>query len=589
MTEFVFVSAERIPLGQKILADKLEERGVKTKIISLATLFGKTFDEKGEDSFRERKRVENFKQGVDAYFRGVRPKIEGAQFFGMTFFDTIGEKETSFVISRAIKKYFPNSTLIAGGPAFNSNPKAFLKESGADYALRGEAENTLPKLIELLSKRKEGNLSEIPGVMFRKEGRIYSHPINAKLTTKEIQNSKFTYVKQGNIAFTYSERGCKNACIFCTIPRKGNPIMIKTETIIQGLEQLAQNKEIKQISFMDDHFFSDTKRANELLNEIIKRKLNKRFIFDCAATIESFIKNGKPNLAFMRKIKRAGIFGMEIGLEALNDNMLRELKGNRYTKVQAIEVLKALKKTGLEVNNYLLAGGINTRARDFMESYYSALRLEMKGTANFYTTAMIGATKQTPIHRAAEKENALFTNTGRNVKPTKEGRTGFRLAIPKDEELRKLFIEKLRKRQGRQFSSKDLPRVIKMGQESKDRVMQKYARKLQRISGEHEVQFKLLENVSEHIRAHVAAREMQKQGIKFTIPNLKKFLQNPKIKEAVNALASKTYYSYVNQVIASRKLKGIERLRAIQKLRKTIGIGTTYEFNSKKYNPKLRR
>jgi len=589
MVEFVFVSVGRIPLGQKILMDKLEERGITTKLISMQTLHSNIYDEKGEDSFFQKRKTEEFKAGVEAYLRGVKGKIEGANFFGMTFFDTIGEKETSFIVSRAIKKYFPQSTLIAGGPAFNSNPRAFLKESGADYALRGEAENTLVKLIEIISKRKEGNVSEIQGVMFRKEGRIYSNPLDAKLTTQEVQNSKFTYVKEGKIAFTYSERGCKNACVFCTIPRKGNPIMINTKTIIDGIEQLAQNKEIKQISFMDDHFFSDTKRANELLDEIIKRKLNKRFVFDCAATIESFIKKGKPNLAFMRKIKRAGILGMEIGLEALNDNMLKELKGNRYTKVEAIQVLKALKKTGLATNNYLLAGGINTRARDFMESYYSALRLEMKGTANFYTTAMVSATKKTPIYRQAEKENSLFTMTGRNVGPLREGRTGFRLAIPKDENLRKLFLEKLRKREGRQFTSQDLPRVIKMGQESKDKVAQKYARKLQRISGEHKAQFNLLEKVSDNIRAHVAAKEMQKQGIKFNIPNLKKFLQNPNIRESVNALAQSTYQSYVTQRIALRKLQGVERLRAIQTLRKTTGIGTTFEFNPKKFNKKLRR
>ncbi len=40
----------------------------------------------------------------------------------------------------------------------------------------------------------------------------------------------------------------------------------------------------------------------------------------------------------------------------------------------------------------------------------------------------------------------------------------------------------------------------------------------------------------------------------------------------------------MTQMIASRKLKGIERLRAIQKMRKTTGIGQTFEFNQKKFN-----
>ncbi len=579
MVEFVFVSLGRIPLGQKILLDKLEEKGITTKLISMQTLFSNVFDELGEDSFRSKRKREEFHEGVKAYLRAVKSNIEGSQFFGMTFFDTIGEKETSFVVAKEIKKAFPNSILIAGGPAFNSDPKAFLKESGADYALRGEAENTLPKLIEIISKRKEGKIQDIPGIMFRKEGRIYSHPLNAKLTAEEIQNSKFAYLKQGNVAFTYSERGCKNACIFCTIPRKGNPIMINTKTIIDGIEQLAQNKDIKQISFLDDQFFSDTKRANEILNEIIKRKLNKRFIFDCAATIESLLKNGKPNLALLRKIKQAGIFGMELGLEALNDNMLRELKGNRYTKVQAIEVLKALKKTGISTNNYLLAGGINTRARDFIESYYSALRLEMKGIANFFSNAIIGATKKTPIHAQAEKENSLFTMRGRKVGPLKEGRTGFRLAIPKDEELRRMFLEKLRKKEGRQFNSNDLPRVIKMGQESKDKVAQKYAKKLQKIQGENTAHTTTLRQIANNIKLRIASREMQKQKIKFNLNNLKLFLSNPVINEAINKEAIMRYHQYLPQLNKAKTLTGIKRLKAIQKMRKQTGIGMTYQFD----------
>ncbi|OQA31388.1 MAG: coproporphyrinogen III oxidase [archaeon ADurb.Bin336] len=589
MTEFVFVSVGRIPLGQKILADKLNERGIKTKIISLATLYEKIFDAKGEDAYKERKRVKAFQRGVDAYLKGVEGKIQGAQFFGMTFFDTIGAKETSFVISHAIKKHFPNSTLIAGGPAFNSDPTSFLKESKADYALRGEAENTLPRLIEILSKRKKGNIKNITGIMFREKGKIYSHPSSAKLTPTEIKNSKFTYIKEGRIAFTYSERGCKNACIFCTVPRKGNPMNIKTETIIQGLEQLTKNKEIQQVSFVDNHFFSNSKRANEILNEIIKRKLNKRFVFDCATTIEAFIKNGKPNTALMKKAREAGIMGMEIGVEALNDNMLKEIKGKRYTKVQAIEVLKAFKKSGIQTNNYMLAGGVHTRARDFMESYYNALRLEMKGTAFFYPMAMIGATKKTPIHRTAEKENALFTRTGRNVKPTRKGKTGFRIVVPKDEALRKLFIEKLKRGEGRQFTSSNIPNVVKMGQESNDKVMQKYARKLQKMEGEEKAIMNLLEKLSINIRTHVVAREMQKKGIKLTNPNLKKFLQNPKTREAIETLSRKTLDSYLTQSIALKKLTGVERLRAIQKLRKTTGIGTTYNFRLKKHARTTRR
>jgi len=579
MTEFVFVSLKGRPLGQEILRKELEKSGISARLVSMDTLYNNIFD-KGEMALSKRENVYKFREGVKSYLRLLRKSVGEPRFFGMTMFDTIGAKQTDFVVAQEIKKAFPNSTLIAGGPAFNSNPRGFLRESGADYAIRGEAEKSLVQLVKILSGKENGRIEKIPGIVYRGKRKIVATKA-ARLSLEEIRTAEFTYLKDGPVAITYTERGCPNACVFCTVPRKGNPAKIDEKTIIEGILALAKNPEIKTISLQDDQFFLDKERANRILDEIIRLGLNKRFAFDTQATVESLLKNGKADVQLIRKMKRAGIKGMAIGVEAFNNNMLRELKGGRYTKEQAIEVLKEIRKFGIYTENFMLAGGIETRARDFIESYYTALRLEQKGIAHFYPSVIVQANKGTAIHTRAEKENALATMNGRRVGAVKSGRTGTRMVLPKDEHLRALFVEKLRREKERVFTSADIPHIVKMAQNTKDPVALKYARKIQSMAGQREAGRNLIERIKGNLMERILEREMKKAGIVISRKSAQEFWKNPENSERITAEGEHLYQAYRKLFVRAHTQKGIPRLRTIQEMKKITGAGITYNYQMK--------
>lgn len=325
------------------------------------------------------------------------------------------------------------------------------------------------------------------------------------------------------------------------------------------------------------------------MQAIIDNDLNKRFTFDCAATIDSLLKNGKPNIALIRKIRRAGFISLEIGTEALNTQMLLELKGNRYTKEQAINVLKAINKEKIHTRNFLLAGGIETKARHFIESYYNSLALEHKGIADFYSPTIIGATRGTKIYKTASKENLLATRTGRFVKAPQGNKVGFRLVIPKDSELRKLFQEKLREQKKRSFDSQDIPRIVRMGQNSQDPITQKYARKIQKLSGERTAQEKAFDKLWITFSKRVLAKELEKRKLLTNQQTIKKFMQNPRNRQEIAVKAEKLLWAYLPLYKKARKQKGIKRLKAIQKMRKKTGIGMTPDFRTKYYEGRIKR
>jgi radical SAM superfamily enzyme YgiQ (UPF0313 family) len=577
MAEFVFFSVDARPLGHEVLKRELERNGVSTQLVSAQNVFRRNLV--GEIDFRSRKKVKQARIELENYIKTLRATVGQPKFIGMTFFDTRGSKEIDFFVAKALKYYFPNSTLIAGGPAFNSNPKGYLRESGADYAIGGEAEKSIVKLVKILSGREAGNIQNVEGIIYRKGRNIISAP-RAKLSEEEIRNAEFVYLRDRTAAMTYTERGCPNACIFCTVPRKGKPAQLDEKTIIEGLKNLAKNPQIKSVSFLDDQFFTDQKRASRIMQAIINNGLHKRFKFDCAATIDSLLQNGKPNISLIRKIKRAGFVSLEIGTEALNNQMLRELKGGRYTKEQAISVLKALNQGKIHSRNFLLASGIETKARHFIESYYNSLVLEHKGIADFYSPGMIGATRGTAIYKRAVAENALATITGREVNAPRGNRVGFRLVMPKDAELKHLFKEKLKER-NRLFDSDDISKIVKMGQTSTDPVAQKYARKLQRLSGRRETENREFDNVWLNISKRVLLEEIKKRGITPTAKNLKTFMNDPVNRKEISQQAEITLRKYIPLRRKAVSAAGIERLKIIQKMRKRTGIGMISDIRIK--------
>lgn len=570
MAEFVFLSVGKTPIGQVILSKKLNQAGISTKTYSMDNIFRRAIDA-GEDA-RLQKNTSKFKKGAEEYLQELSQKVPSPTFIGMTFFDSELEKNTSFFVAKNLKRFFPNAQLIAGGPAFSSNPTGFFKEVKANYAIAGEAENALVKLVKLLTKRETGALEEVEGIIFRKNNRIIKNP-PARITREEIQNAAFVSITNGKYAATYSERGCPNACVFCTVPRKGNPAQLKEETIIEGIKSLAKNKKIEVISLVDDQFFADKERASRILDKIIELGLNKRFKFDYGATIESLLKNGKPDLTLIRKIKRAGTTLLQIGTEALNNNMLKELKGGRYTKEQAIAVLKALQENKIHTTSYMLAGGIETRARDFLESYYNAKSLSIKRRIYFQPMVIIGATKGTPIQKAAEREKLLFTIAGRNAPMPKTG-VGSRFVLPKDPHLRKLLIEKQKKDKTRIVNFNEDKKVIDMALASQDPVALKYARKIQKVSGQLRAQNNLITKFKGGFIAKKIENELTKQGLALTPQNANKFLATQKGKELLKQSERQVGY-YARIWVKAHKQEGIERLRTIQKMRKRYGVGMT--------------
>ena len=576
MAEIIFLTTSTAPpMGLGQLAKSLSSHGIQSGLVSFGEKFN-LLERKGQEDKHNRK---VFAQEVEKELRRLNLGKKGVRFIGMPMYDSVDQK-AEVEIARIVKRIYPKIKLIGGGPAFTSNPRGFFAQGKFDYAIRGEAEKALPKLINAIKQKR--NVDDVEGLVYRKSGRIITKPITL-LTQEEIQKETMPLSRIGAGAMTYTERGCPNACIFCTVPRKGKPVQLEIEEIIRGLKQLTKNPEIKVVSFMDDHLMHDRPRAIKLLRAINENGLNKKLKFATSISVDSLLKNGQPDGELLNWMKRAGIVRVFVGTEAFNNPMLAELKNGKYTKEQAVELNHAISRKGIWVEHYMLAGGIETRAKDFIESYYTLQKLRQRRFNSSNQIGLIQAIKGTKIYQTASKEGMLLDLRGRKAIPIRDRQIGKRFVSPKDPLLAQMIKENL-KQKLTTLTSEDLDKVIKLAKAvgQTDSHAAQYVKRLLKVKAHTTLQNKFLDEAKAHFFVDMIERELKLRGLNYTQERAETLLQEKELKDRMLKHAESMAVAYLTHKRKIQKLKGTERLRSIQKMRHRLGQGMTLTVLRKK-------
>jgi len=563
------------PLSTKVLARSLGKAGIDCSVLDFSDFARKIISPK--KGFYNSNKFSDFVEAVKKDINRESNTLSSTRFFGISFYDWEAERSITIPIARFLKQRFPNALLIGGGPAFNTNPKGYFSAAKLDYAIAGEAEKALPALVKAVLASDSKALHNVDGLVYRSGKRIILPQKKAMLSFEEIRGSPaiFSLESKGRVV-TYSERGCGNACVFCSVPRRGMPVALADETIISAINELAKNDYIKEIHFADDQLFFNKDRISRVFGRIIELGLNKRFRFSGLATIDSFLKDGKVDYQFINFLKRANFSHLAVGTESLNDAVLRELKGGRYTSVQAIKVNSALKSAGIKTAHFMLAGGIETRAKDFLESYYRGLVKSYRLSGEYAYPSIVQAFRGSAFYEKARKEGALFTQMGRPFKETKKPSITTAFVVPKDPLLREVFLEKMRKG-GKNFPEGDLKRMIKLSKklDSLGQNSEGMTRRLQRQFGNEEIIYRERGNTFYNFYLNFLSNEMKKRGLKINHRNHMKLIRESGVEQRLFDQARLAARKYASARATAEGLKGKSRLMQVRKMRQKFGVGMT--------------
>jgi len=260
-----------------------------------------------------------------------------------------------------------NIPLVVGGYKATEKVEELFKACPTiDIVARGEGEKTIQEIFRGVA------LKDILGVSYRENGKIVHNPnrpfpdVDTLVPPdRSLRRNEYMLavngIKVANINFdsVLSARGCPFDCKFCTFSL--NPLGQKRNYAARSVDSVVneiQGLKAGVVLFSDDNFFTNPKRAEEICDLIIERKIRKRFIAQARIEIA-----GYPGL--LAKMVKAGFKALLIGIESPHDWILAQLnKGFNQEMIRKSFVV--LKKYPIFYNGYFIYGNIGETEKEML-------------------------------------------------------------------------------------------------------------------------------------------------------------------------------------------------------------------------------
>lgn len=274
--------------------------------------------------------------------------------------------------------------IVLGGPHISAIGAKALRESEADFAVKGEGEKTLLELCKAIEKSNPG-YGDISGLVWRCGDEVIENGNRSFID--QLDSLPFPAYNNFELEkyFCYKDRllplitsrGCPHHCIFCSVNlcmgRKFRPR--SAENVVNEIEYW-YDQGWRKFEFHDDNFSSDIDRAKRICDLLVRKNLG----------IEWGLPNGvradRLDEKLLEKMKASGCSRVAFGIESANNDVLKKIKkGVRIEQVE--EAIKMVKKLGMDIIGFFIVGHPTESYQDFMESFAFARRQPFD-QINFY-------------------------------------------------------------------------------------------------------------------------------------------------------------------------------------------------------------
>jgi radical SAM superfamily enzyme YgiQ (UPF0313 family) len=371
------------PLGVLSLAAVLCERGINVQFVNLNKLF-----------FDFIKTDENDKPSDLLTF--VVQNLESLSFDILGLSTICSSYPLTLRIAREVKRFHPNIQIILGGPQASvvdiPTMRAF---PFIDFVVRGEAEETFPLLLEILSGTNNSmELEKLPGITFRRGIDIIHNPNAPPILDLDRLPLPAYYldpnIKEYKAISLEIGRGCPFNCTFCSTSDFFNRrFRLKSpQKIIEQMKYVKNMYKINHINFHHDNFTPNRKKVVEFCEALLK--CAEEFHWGCSARTDNI---DDELIALMVKAGCKGIFfGIETGSARLQKVINKNL--NLYDAVMRIQCAD---KYGIKIG------------ASFITAFPDETKEDLRDTVHFFVDllrfknvepqlALLAPLAGTPIH-----------------------------------------------------------------------------------------------------------------------------------------------------------------------------------------------
>jgi len=296
-------------------------------------------------------------------------------------------------VTKTVKRYFSDVPIIWGGYHPTLLPKETLMDDSVDIVVRGQGEITFKLLIENLFDKK--SLDEISGISYKTaEGEVRHNPDRPfedlnKFPSLPWQFVDDCYVKKdaqwGRTIEYFTSQGCPFNCGFCAEKIFANKqwVSLSSERVVNEIEMLKNKYSLDAIIVRDSNFFVSKNRVKNICEDIIKRKIQIKFIA-VNARIDTLLGY---NDEMLKLIYAAGFRDLLIGVESGSQKVL-DMIDKRIKVSDTLEFFKKISQYNFSIFASLMIGlpGIDSKEEfeDTLDLLDQMLLYSRKGVSNSY-------------------------------------------------------------------------------------------------------------------------------------------------------------------------------------------------------------
>ncbi|MFH2013616.1 MAG: radical SAM protein [Patescibacteria group bacterium] len=327
-------------------------------------------------------------EDVKKHIINIKPDVVGITSTTPCFYYALKIAELVKEISQDIK-------VVMGGAHPSALPKETVKNVNVDYVVKGEGEITFFELIKAIDGLM--NFKDISGLFYKEENKIKEnlprqlienidqlpYPARDLLPndlygpppTKRVSIYKPTSITSG--------RGCPFQCSFCcarvvwTRRYRGRD----PKKFVDEIEYCVDKYNMREFSFTDELFTADYKRALDVCNEIIKRKLKIAWV--CSSRV------GLVTLELLDKMKKAGCREISFGIESGDQKILDSIN-KKIVLDDVRKSIKLVKKSGIKTHGSFIIGNIGETEETARKTVEFAKELNLDIAAFFIASPYPG-------------------------------------------------------------------------------------------------------------------------------------------------------------------------------------------------------
>ena len=225
-----------------------------------------------------------------------------------------------------------------------------------DFVVRGEPDKVLVDLVRCIEKGK--NVKEVKGVTWKdKNNKIHVNedgkPIedldSLPFQATDLLSKKYFDIitKRHPIAFTITSRSCPFHCKFCSAGFYSKKYRYRSAKHIFEEVKFLIDKGFKDITFFDDSFIINKKRAMEICDLIQKEKLD--LSWRCLSRVDTVDRE------ILKKMKDSGCYQIKFGVES-GDRGILDLMKKETTPRQAKETFRLCDDIRIETVGFFMFG-----------------------------------------------------------------------------------------------------------------------------------------------------------------------------------------------------------------------------------------